>query len=315
MILFDKNELGKIAKERGFVRDTYEKVLRLAEVLRFLNEEPFLKEHLVLKGGTAINLTIVDMPRMSVDIDMDMVPNETKEQMQQSREEITSKIVSHMNSEGYTLSPASRHSFSLDAFLFNYRNSGGNPDHLKIEINYSLRSHLFIPEYRLLKVKGSITPFSIKTVKTMEIYAAKANALLSRAAARDLFDFSYMARNGLMKGNEALFRKAIIFYMTISSETLNKSFDVSAIDRLTMSMIKRDLLPVLREKGHFDLDEHKQICKDYISSLMKPSEKEMEYMLRFEKGEYRPELLFDDSEIVERIYEHPMALWKCNYAE
>ena len=59
MILFDKNELGKIAKERGFVRDTYEKVLRLAEVLRFLNEEPFLKEHLVLKGGTAINLTIV----------------------------------------------------------------------------------------------------------------------------------------------------------------------------------------------------------------------------------------------------------------
>ena len=75
MILFDKNELGKIAKEKGFVRDTYEKVLRLAEVLRFLNEEPFLKEHLVLKGGTAINLTIVDMPRMSVDIDMDALFN------------------------------------------------------------------------------------------------------------------------------------------------------------------------------------------------------------------------------------------------
>jgi len=35
----------------------------------------------------------------------------------------------------------------------------------------------------------------------------------------------------------------------------------------------------------------------------------------FNQGEYKPEVLFDDHEIVERIKEHPMALWKMNEVE
>ena len=31
----------------------------------------------------------------------------------------------------------------------------------------------------------------------------------------------------------------------------------------------------------------------------------------FEQKEYMPELLFEDSEILERLKTHPMALWKC----
>ena len=41
------------------------------------------------------------------------------------------------------------------------------------------------------------------------------------------------------------------------------------------------------------------------------SEKENEYMNMFRSKEYRPELLFDDASVIERIREHPMALWKC----
>ena len=37
MIEYNRNELGKVAKERGFVRDTFEKVLRLKEVLAYIN--------------------------------------------------------------------------------------------------------------------------------------------------------------------------------------------------------------------------------------------------------------------------------------
>lgn len=57
MLTYNKAELGRVAQQYGFVRDTFEKVLRLKEVLRYLNEEEFLKEHLLLKGGTAINLS------------------------------------------------------------------------------------------------------------------------------------------------------------------------------------------------------------------------------------------------------------------
>ena len=45
---YDKAELGKMAQEYGFVRDTFEKVLRLKEILRYLNEEKYLREHLTL---------------------------------------------------------------------------------------------------------------------------------------------------------------------------------------------------------------------------------------------------------------------------
>ena len=35
---YNRAELGRMATESGFVRDTFEKVLRLKEILRFMNE-------------------------------------------------------------------------------------------------------------------------------------------------------------------------------------------------------------------------------------------------------------------------------------
>lgn len=72
---YDIIYLGKKAEELGFVRDTLEKVTRLADVLEYLNTNPVLKKSLALKGGTAINLTIFNLPRLSVDIDLDYLIN------------------------------------------------------------------------------------------------------------------------------------------------------------------------------------------------------------------------------------------------
>lgn len=131
MLQYDKNEIGKIAKEYGFVRDTFEKVLRLKDILKFFNNYEELKEHLLLKGGTAINLTVFDLPRLSVDIDMDYIPNDTRENMLLVRERLTAIIIDYMGIEGYQLSSGSRFSLSLDAFHFQYRNCGGNRDMIK----------------------------------------------------------------------------------------------------------------------------------------------------------------------------------------
>lgn len=48
---YNRAELGRMATESGFVRDTFEKMLRLKEILKFLNEDKSLREHLLLKGG------------------------------------------------------------------------------------------------------------------------------------------------------------------------------------------------------------------------------------------------------------------------
>ena len=75
---YDKRKLGKQAQELGFIRDTLEKVFRLSEILKYINNDPLLRESLALKGGTAINMTIFNLPRLSVDIDLDYTHNDSK---------------------------------------------------------------------------------------------------------------------------------------------------------------------------------------------------------------------------------------------
>ena len=89
----------------------------------------------------------------------------------------------------------------------------------------------------------------------------------------------------------------------------------SAIDSLTFSKIRRDLFPVLTKseaKSHFQLEQYKNAAKEYIHNLMVLTPEEKEYMDRFVKGEYNPELLFSNPEILLQIENHPMALWRCN---
>lgn len=311
---YNKTDLGRTAAQYGYVRDTFEKVLRLKEILEYINTQEYLSGHLLLKGGTAINLTVFNLPRLSVDIDMDYTPNDSIDDMLVNREKITALIKEYMDKEGYSLSPASRFSHSLDAFYYNYVNAGGNKDMIKIELNYSLRAHIFEPTYRSIINDAFRSDTKIKTVAPMEIFAAKGNALVSRAAARDLYDWGNLISQNLFVDKKDLFRKSFTFYTTISAEKdrINRNFDSSAIDLLDFIKIRRDLFPVISKKDNFRLEERKSQAKQYISDLMQLTEKENEYMDRFMAKEYRPELLFEDEEIVARICEHPMALWKCS---
>ena len=105
--------------------------------------------------------------------------------MLECRAKITDIIKEYMESEGYQLSEASRFSHSLDAFHYNYQNAGGNRDMIKIELNYSLRAHIFEPVYRSILPETFDDSMKIRMVDPMEIFVAKGNALITRAAARD----------------------------------------------------------------------------------------------------------------------------------
>ena len=100
MRAYNKIELEKVAKETGFIRDNLEKVVRLSNILEFLVSNDSLKRKLVLKGGTAINLTVFDMPRLSVDIDLDYCCNSDKDTMMADRAVIGQEILGHMQSNG-----------------------------------------------------------------------------------------------------------------------------------------------------------------------------------------------------------------------
>ena len=92
MIQYDRMALGRQAKGLGFVRDTFEKVCRLANVLDFMEQDMVLKNSLALKGGTAINLTIFDLSRLSVDIDLDFAEALGRAEMLEKRGDIAERI-------------------------------------------------------------------------------------------------------------------------------------------------------------------------------------------------------------------------------
>lgn len=310
---YNKADIGRAAMQYGFIRDTFEKVLRLKEILEYFNTQEYLVKHLILKGGTAINLTVFDLPRLSIDIDMDYVPNDSRDDMLIARDNIAGIINRYMEKEGYSLSQTSRFSHSLDAFHFNYINSGGNKDMIKIELNYSLRAHILEPVYRDILNDVFKSNIKIRTVAPLEIFSAKGNALISRAAARDLYDWENLIDQNMFADEKDLFRKCFVFYTTITADNVHGDydFDLSAIDTLDFTKIRRDLFPVMRKKDNFKLEERKIQAKQYIKDLLRLTETENEYIERFAAKEYHPELLFDD-DIVTRICGHPMALWKCN---
>ena len=68
MFNYTRKDLEERATALNFVANTLEKVLRLADILRFLNANILTRKILALKGGTAINLTIFDLEHVCTQI-------------------------------------------------------------------------------------------------------------------------------------------------------------------------------------------------------------------------------------------------------
>ena len=311
MFEYTKSELAEKANELNFVRDTFEKVLRLSEILNYLNTNPLTKEYLVLKGGTAINLTVFNLPRLSVDIDLDFAQNFSREDMMSTREYIREDIRIYMSTQGYAISPRSKAYHSLDSFVFTYTNLGGMNDNIKIEINYSLRAHIFEPSLRKMSVPGVNSDALIKTLPPMELYAAKINALIGRAAARDLYDIHNMIKFGLFDESEfPILRKCVVFYTAISQDEIQDEYDFKRFNAITNRKIKTDLLPVIQKGEFFELENAKRTVVEFLQELLILETDERKFLDEFKAKKYRPELLFNDTDILDRIKKHPMALWK-----
>ena len=312
MMQFDRIALGRQAKELGFVRDTFEKVRRLADVLSFMESDALLSNSLALKGGTAINLTIFDLPRLSVDIDMDFAKAVPRDAMLQERDQINDHIRKYMSASGYNLSPKSKQYHALDSFVYEYVNAGGMKDNLKIEINYMLRCHVFPVSRRAVSLPWKEKDLNVLCVNPMEIFSSKTVALLNRSAARDLYDMFNLQKYGIFdEPREPMFKKCVLFYSAIASETVPKHFDFGGIGKISAQKIKTDLMPVLRRSEKFDLISAQKQVESYLKGVLLP-EDDLSFWTAFANGEYRPELLFDDEKVLSRIERHPMALWKCS---
>lgn len=308
---YNKNDIARLASETHFLRDNLEKVLRLVDVLHFVGQNNKLNDCLVLKGGTAINLTVFNMPRLSVDIDLDFHKECTREEMLQHRAVINAEILAYMASQGYNLSPNTKNPHSLDSWVFYYQNVGGNRDNIKIEINYSMRQHILIPQARITNI-SFLDNILINTLDPVELFGSKIKALIERHTCRDLYDVYNLLHHELLQSLDLdLLRKIVLFYLAVGGNEIPRiSYDFSSIQQIKFAQVKATLLPMLKKGDSFDFEKAKLEVIGFLQNLLQFTENEKIFVESFVAKCYRPELLFADEAIVYRIRNHPMALWK-----
>lgn len=307
---YTKQYLAELASKTNFIKDNLEKVLRLSEVLKFLNSEPYFQGKLALKGGTAINLTSVELPRLSVDIDLDFTSNLAKEEIVEAKAEISKRLADYMWQEGYSMNAEPRKHYALLSFSFAYINNAGNRDNIKVEINFMDRCHVLPLEYKRIKGKGVIEGFDILALNDIELYASKINALLSRATPRDLYDVNAMIDGNIIEDSNLL-RKCLIFYNMVGGEQDIDDISFENIESINFTKFKTQLKSVLAKDDRFNLDDAKTNVISYLKALISINEDERKFIEEFRSKNYRPELLFDDKATIDNIKSHPMALWRC----
>jgi predicted nucleotidyltransferase component of viral defense system len=164
---------------------------------------------LALKGGTAINLFIREMPRLSVDIDLTYLPFEKRDIALKNIQDALGRIKEMVESsiKGSKLIPVPLRGGNDAKLHCQYKNA-----QIKIEVNTVTRGH-FLP-IRLMqvteKVQDEFGKFAaINVVSHGELYGGKICAALDRQHPRDMFDvklllenegFSNEVRNGLIVG-------------------------------------------------------------------------------------------------------------------
>jgi predicted nucleotidyltransferase component of viral defense system len=161
-----------------------------------------------LKGGTAINLFIRDMPRLSVDIDLTYLPVQPRGQslkaIDAAMTRISERIVKAI--PGARVTPSRAEGAILKLLL------RANGAQIKIEVTPVLRGCVYEPEVRTVSaaVEEAFGFAEMRVVSFPDLYAGKIVAALDRQHPRDLFDVRDLLAN---EGISDDIRRAFIVYL------------------------------------------------------------------------------------------------------
>ena len=180
------------AEATGFQSELLEKTFHLLGLLDDINSHPFLRGKLALKGGTALNLFVFDVPRLSVDIDLNYVGAVGTEDVREERPLIEEACQAVFSREDYTVRQMPEEHAGGKLLLRYTAGSGGNAG-IEVDVNYMYR----LPLWPLVRAyswpSGSWKPLEFPLVDVHELAAGKLAALFARQRARDLFDCSLVS--------------------------------------------------------------------------------------------------------------------------
>jgi predicted nucleotidyltransferase component of viral defense system len=263
--------------ESNYAKPYWDQVDLLLQILPIVAQESCF----ALKGGTAINLFIRDMPRLSVDIDLTYLPLEPRTESLQGIERglnnIRTKILQKypsFNVENMVTKQEKR----LNKLVIDRRSA-----RIKIEPNTVLRGAL-LPIIRLDLTQRAENLFSraildIPNLSIEEIYAGKICAALDRQHPRDLFDIKILYENG---GITKKMQEMFVAYLASSSRPMSEILNPNLLDQ--HSIFETDFSGMANDSvGYEELEMvRKQLIHDIHNQM---TDAQRRFLLSVKMGE------------------------------
>ena len=218
-------------------------------------------ETFALKGGTAINLFVRDMPRLSVDLDL-VFPDHTlpREQALRRINEAIRQSATRLQKQGFqTHAPVAADSGETKLLV-----RRGNIE-VKVEVNFVMRGTVLPVRMASLKENARETlqaDLEIPVVSLDDVYGGKLVAAMDRQHPRDLFDVMQLfTHEGITVG----IRRAFVVYLASHNRPVHEVLFSSSRDirqefehnfaGMTAEPIELDALLAARERMMRELQQ------------------------------------------------------------
>lgn len=208
--------------------DTYKKqVSLLLDILPEVAKEKTFALH----GGTAINLFCLNMPRLSVDIDLTYVPaSENRDVDLQNIRSALERIKERLSKQ----MPVIRFSDSVRAEK-ELKLICATPDGMvKIEVNQINRGIIAEQELMVLcdKAQETFNKFcEVRAVSQKQLWGGKINAALDRQHPRDLFDVRHLMDE---IGYSADIKEGFIFFLLCGKRPMHEVLKPHHVDQFAV---------------------------------------------------------------------------------
>jgi len=266
------------------ISSAYEKqVSLLLDVLPVVAKETCF----ALKGGTAINLFVRDMPRLSIDIDLTYLPiasrDETLQAIGIALENIAKSILPVIPQATSTKIYTAKDK-RLNKLLIKTSDA-----QIKIEPNEILRGTVFpISKARLCEngkhyFKRDVV--NIPLLSLADLYGGKICAALDRQHPRDLFDVKLLLEN---EGITEEIRQAFVVYLACHSRPIHELLKPNFLD-IRSSFEKEFSGMSLVETTLIELQQIREELVSVVNDAL--TEKERYFLLSIKQGEPQWDLL------------------------
>ena len=271
-----------------------------AQVRLLLRCLPEISRHscFALKGGTAINFFVRDLPRVSVDIDLTYLPlkprREALQEVDDTLRSLKDDIEQHLG--GLRVRESRSQDYVVKLLV------STDDAVVKVEPNLILRGSVNAPQGRdlCLAAQEHFEAFvSVQTLSTADLYGGKLCAALDRHHPRDLFDVKLLLDN---TGITPEIRRAFVVYLAGHDRPMSELLAprLQDMERLYVEQF----MGMTREEVVFD--DLVRVQRNLANTLVRAlDDDEKQFLVSIKRGE--PEW---DRLGIEHLPQLPAIQWK-----